>query len=243
MMKKVLISGADRGVGFALTKSFLKEGWMVFAGQYMKEWGELAELQSSYPDALHIIPLDVSEDPSVKEAYKIVSSLTECIDMLVSNAGISGGGGDIYAFDGVQGEGAQRGVKILNTNCIGALRITDAFLPLMERSGCLKRLCYVSSEAGSISVCHREDGFIYPMSKTALNMAVKLLFKELYPQGYSFRLYHPGWVRSYMSGKKSVNGKFEPEETAESALRYFLKDEPHEDILRLIDNENVTWPF
>ncbi|MDR2020170.1 MAG: SDR family NAD(P)-dependent oxidoreductase [Treponema sp.] len=237
MPRKVLISGADRGIGFALTKSFLQEGWAVFAGQYMKGWGELVELQGRYPDTLHIIPFNVSDDISIKEAYKIVASMAECIDMIVSNAGISGSGGDIYTFDD------KRGADIFNTNCIGALRITDFFLPLTDHPGSLKRLCYVSSEAGSIGVCHRQDGFIYPMSKTAPNMAVKLLFKDLYPRGYSFRLYHPGWVRSYMSGEKSLNGKFEPEETAESAVRYFLKDEFPEDILRLIDNENVTWPF
>jgi NAD(P)-dependent dehydrogenase (short-subunit alcohol dehydrogenase family) len=238
MIKKVLISGADRGVGFALTKSFLREGWTVFAGQYMKEWGDLLELQASYPGVLHIVPLDVSCDVSVQEACRTVGALTGYIDMIINNAGISGGAGDIYAL-----EDAKRGVAIFNTNCIGALRVTNAFLPLTERGDSLKRLCYVSSEAGSISVCHRRDGFIYPMSKTALNMAVKLLFKELYPRGYSFRLYHPGWVRSYMSGKKSLDGKFEPEETAESALRFFLQDEPHGDLLRLIDNENTTWPF
>jgi NAD(P)-dependent dehydrogenase (short-subunit alcohol dehydrogenase family) len=238
MPGKVLISGADRGVGFALAKSFLKEGWVVFAGQYMKDWTELAELRSSYPDDLHIIPLDVSDDSSVKEAYRITASLTESIDMIVNNAGISADGGDIYALDGIK-----RGVNVFNINCLGALRVTGIFLPLTDGPGCLKRLCYVSSEAGSISVCHRRDGFIYPMSKTALNMAVKLLFKDLYPRGYSFRMYHPGWVRSYMSGRKNSNGKFEPEETAESAVRYFLKEEPHEDILRLVDNENVTWPF
>jgi NAD(P)-dependent dehydrogenase (short-subunit alcohol dehydrogenase family) len=237
-LKKVLITGADRGVGLALTEEFLKEQWTVFAGQYMKEWGELERLKSRYGDLLYIIPLDVSSDGSVKDALSVITPLTDCIDMIVNNAGISGGVGDIYEHGDFN-----KGLAIFNTNCLGPLRVTNTFLPLLDCPESLKRLCYVSSEAGSVSVCHRNDGFIYPMSKTALNMAVNLLFNELKPRGYTFRLYHPGWVRSYMSGKKSTQGKFEPEETATSAVQYFLKEEAHEDVLRLVDNENVTWPF
>jgi NAD(P)-dependent dehydrogenase (short-subunit alcohol dehydrogenase family) len=237
-VRKVLISGADRGVGFALAEAFLKEGWTVFAGQYMREWDELDTLKSRYADALYIIPLDVSSTESVNRAFDSVKAVTEYLDMIVNNAGISGGAGDITAIEDVQ-----KGAQIFNVNCLGPLRITHAFLPLTTHTGSLKRLCYVSSEAGSVSVCHRRDGFIYPMSKTALNMAVKLLFEDLHPKGYSFRLYHPGWVRSYMSGVKSTHGKFEPEETAAAAIRYFLKDQAREDALRLVDNENAVWPF
>ncbi len=74
----------------------------------------------------------------------------------------------------------------------------------------MKRLCFVSSEAGSITVAHRKDGYAYCMSKASLNMAVKLMFNELRPQGYTFRLYHPGWVNSYMGGdQKGTSGKYE----------------------------------
>jgi NAD(P)-dependent dehydrogenase (short-subunit alcohol dehydrogenase family) len=237
-LKKVLVTGADRGLGLALTEEFLKGQWTVFAGQYMKEWGELERLKSRYDDSLYVIPLDVSSDASVKEACETITPLAGHIDMLVNNAGISGSAGDIY-----EPEDFNKGLAIFNTNCVGPLRVTNTFLPLLNHLESLKRLCYVSSEAGSISVCHRSDGFIYPMSKTALNMAVNLLFNDLRPKGYTFRLYHPGWVRSYMSGKKSTQGKFEPEETAQSAVKFFLKEEVHEDVLRLVDNENVTWPF
>ena len=63
----VLISGADRGLGFALTKKMLALGYTVFAGQYLPDWEELTQLQSKYPALLHIIPLDVSQDESVKK--------------------------------------------------------------------------------------------------------------------------------------------------------------------------------
>lgn len=234
----VFITGADRGVGLGLVKRFLELGWAVYAGQFMAGWEELGELGRSHPGTLHIVPLDVSSDESVREAAAAVAASAGRLDMLINNAGISGGVGDIADLGDVQ-----KGAAIFNVNALGALRTVRSFLPLMEKAGGGKRLCFVSSEAGSVSVCHRTDGFVYPMSKTALNMGVKLLFKELHPRGYTFRLYHPGWVRSYMSGRKSTAGRVEPEETALAAATQFTQDRPHEDVLLLIDNENVTWPF
>jgi NAD(P)-dependent dehydrogenase (short-subunit alcohol dehydrogenase family) len=237
-MKTVLITGADRGLGHGLTTVFLNAGWIVFAGQYMPEWNELEELKKLFPDNLHIVSLDVTKCDSVKSCFDVVSNKIPHLDMLICNAGISGSAGDIFSLQGLD-----KGSEIFNVNCLGPLRMVQTFLPLIDQQDSMKRLCFISSEAGSISVCHRAEGFIYPMSKTALNMGVKLLFKELYPKGFTFRLYHPGWVRSFMSGKKNTNGKYEPIETATSAFEQFTNDNPREDVLYLIDNEYVTWPY
>ena len=237
-MKTVLITGADRGVGAGLASTFLEAGWLVFAGQFMPEWDELDKLSRIYPDTLQIVPLDVSSSDSINNSYDIISKKIDRLDMLISNAGIVGDLGDIFDL-----RDFHKGIAAFRVNSLGPLKMVKTFLPLMDKEGAMKRLCFVSSEAGSISVCHRVDGFTYPMSKTALNMGVKLLFKELYPKGYTFRLYHPGWVRSYMSGKKNTQGKYEPIETAKAAFPWFVNERPREDILFLHDNENITWPF
>jgi len=237
MKKTVVITGADRGLGLALVREFLLKDYLVFAGQYMSEWGELGELKKEYEASLCLLPLDVSEDSSVQAAVCMVKEKTDSLDMLINNAGIAGGAGDIYELGDLN-----KGLAMFNTNSLGPLRMVHAFLPLLER-GEGKRLCFVSSEAGSIGVCHRTNGFVYPMSKTALNMAVRLLFEELYPKGYSFRLFHPGWVKSYMTGTKSTEGKFEPEESAASASKFFTEKLMHEEVLRMYDNEFTVWPF
>lgn len=95
------------------------------------------------------------------------------------------------------------------------------FLPLLEQ-GELKRLCYVSSEAGSIAKAERTAWFGYCMSKAALNRGVQQLFDRLRPDGYTFRLYHPGWLRTYMSGNLNQEAELEPSQSAEPALNYFL---------------------
>lgn len=228
-MKTVFITGADRGVAYSLCEEFLAGGWRVLAGQFMPQWSQLAELKTKYPDALHLIPLDVSSSESVKDAAAASAELCDHVDLLVSNAGI--GGKDDY--DGMR--------KVFSVNTLGAVRMVEAFLPLMQTG--MKRLAFVSSEAGIIAVSHRTDGFAYTMSKTALNMVVRRMFRALQPQGFTFRLYHPGWVRSYMMGTKSTVGNFEPEETAAVAYRQFTADRESEDVLVMTDVSDEMWPY
>ena len=69
------------------------------------------------------------------------------------------------------------------------------------------------------------------------------MFQRLQPQGWRFRLYHPGWVRTYMSGEKSTMGNFEPEESAAAACRQFTSDRDWEDVLVMSDISGEIWPF
>ncbi|MBR6570087.1 MAG: SDR family NAD(P)-dependent oxidoreductase [Clostridia bacterium] len=224
-MNSVLITGADRGVGYSLCECFLKENWQVYAGQYLPEWPWLNELQKQYPDRLTVLPLDVGSDESVREAVSRIPRL----DMLVSNAGIAGG----------DDEAAVR--RIYNVNTLAAIRLVEALLPKMQDG--MKRLAFVSSEAGVISIAHRDGGCAYTVSKAMLNATVHCMFRQLRPQGFTFRLYHPGWVRSYMSGRKNMNGRLEPEEAAEAAFRQFTEDRSWEDTLILTDVYGHLWPW
>lgn len=229
-MQTVFITGADRGVGFALCQCFLKQGYKVFAGQFMPGWKELETLQKEYPDRLVVIPLDVSSEESIKSAAESVKQETSCLDMLINCAGI------------VADNEPEHMKRMYRVNVLGPLCMVENFLPLMQDG--LKRLCFVSSEAGSVSVAHREGIFGYGMTKTALNMAVRLMFNQLREEGYTFRLYHPGWVRSYMmSEEKSTEGKYEPEETAAVAYQSFVGDRGWEDVLVMTDVQNEMWPF
>jgi NAD(P)-dependent dehydrogenase (short-subunit alcohol dehydrogenase family) len=109
--------------------------------------------------------------------------------------------------------------------------------------GSLKRLCFVSSEAGSIARAKRTAWFGYVMSKAALNMEARILFNALHPEGYTFRVYHPGWIRSYMGGTKATEGTFEPEEAAARAIPIFLGPREDEDRLVMVDFEGNEWPW
>jgi hypothetical protein len=74
-------------------------------------------------------------------------------------------------------------------------------------------------------------------------MACKIAFNDLRPKGYTFRVYHPGWMRTYMSGKKGTRGNLEPEEASALALPIFLADREDEDRLVMVDHKGQEWPW
>ena len=243
--KVAFVTGADRGLGLALCGGLLEKGYRVFAGQYMPDWPDLAQLISRFPDRLTAVQLDVSSRDSAQEAAIFVAQQVPAVDVLINNAGI-------LTRSNTRSIREEQSYSDMHTdfdiNALGPLRVIEAFLPLMEKSS-IRRLCVVSSEAGSIAASTRKAWFGYCMSKAAVNMAMKNLFNELRPQGYTFRLYHPGWMRTYMSGKKNMEATFEPDEAAVFALSYFLSgiepgsEPPDEDRLVLRDYQGKEYPW
>lgn len=239
-----MITGADRGLGLALTANLLTQNWRVFAGQYMPDWSELNNLSTQYPDQLTIIPLDVSSQSSTQSAAQTVQQKADRVDLLINNAGINAIHRDRTIREPQDYDEIHR---VYDTNSLGPLRVIEAFLPLTDQST-MKRLCFISSEAGSITRAHRTAWFGYAMSKAALNMGVRTLFNHLRPDGYTFRLYHPGGIRSYIggSGVKGTRGGQEPEEAAIPALMHFLEnyaDPTAEDQLIMKDHRGQEWPW
>jgi len=239
MQPIAFVTGADRGLGQALCAGLLKRGWRVFAGQYMPDWPELAALADRYPETLRTIPLDVGVAESAHAAAQAVGASADHVDMLLNNAGVTSPTNKRSIREAQDYDEMHR---MYNVNSLGPLRVVEAFLPLLDR-GDLKRLCFVSSEAGSIARSRREAWYGYCMSKAALNMAIKILFNHLRPEGYTFRVYHPGWVRSYMSGQKNNEADLEPEEAAAYALPFFIGARDDEDRLALVDYQGQEWPW
>ena len=239
MNRTVLVTGADRGLGFGLCTGLVNQGWTVFAGQYIPEWHELADLKKEFPESLHLVPLDVSSMESVKSAKEVLQSHTDHLDVLISNAGVNSE--TIYV--GIrEPQDYDEMHRLYDVNALGALRVVETLLSLMEH-GQGKRLCFVSSEAGSIGAAERTSCYGYCMSKAALNMGVKIMFNDLHPAGYTFRVYHPGWVRSYLHGVKNMEAELEPEEAAGYAIPFFLNDREDENRLVLVDYEDKEWSW
>ncbi|MFN8497264.1 MAG: SDR family NAD(P)-dependent oxidoreductase [Anaerolineae bacterium] len=233
------VTGADRGLGLALCEGLLTRGWRVFAGQNMPDWPQLGALRRRFPEALQLVPLDVRSTESARAAAGAVEAAAGRVDLLINNAGVNSPTSPRSIREGVD---YAEMFRLYDVNAVGPLRMVEAFLPLMDR-GDLKRLCFVSSEAGSIGAAQRTSWYGYTMSKAALNMETRLLFNLLRPEGYTFRVYHPGWIRSYISGVKGTEADLEPEEAAVPALAYFLDAEVDEDTLALRDWEGKEWPW
>jgi NAD(P)-dependent dehydrogenase (short-subunit alcohol dehydrogenase family) len=176
---------------------------------------------------------------SVKTAANLVITYTDHLDVLINNAGVISE--TIHATIGER-QHYDEMLRMYDVNALGVLRVVETFLPLVER-GVSKRLCFISSEAGSIGASERTSWYGYCMSKAALNMGGRILFNDLHPAGYTFRVYHPGWVRSYMHGAKSMEAELEPEEAAAYAIPILLNDREDEDRLVLEDYEGREWPW
>lgn len=235
-MKHAFVTGADRGLGLCLCASLLRRGWRVWAGQYMMAWPELETLRTQYPDRLSLIPLDVGSDASVRAAGERLRAQTDRLELLINCAGVTGKIADIR-----DGYDYPVMLSTININALGAVRVVQTMLPLLDR-GEDKRVCCISSEAGSIGKCWRVDETEYCMSKAALNMAMRILYNRLKADGYDFRLYHPGWMNTYMMGEKSTEADLEPEDAAEMALDSFLKPRTSEALV-LDSYDGTVWPW
>ena len=241
MQKTILITGADRGLGYDLTEQFLKKGYRVFAGQYMQDWPELKDLQQQHKNLLDLVPLDVSSDDSVTSAVAYVKSKTDALDILLNNAGISGGrDNSLNVFDALDFDWAQH---VYNVNAVGPLRVTNGLLPLVMNSD-TKLVVNISSEAGSIARSYRKGWFAYCMAKAALNMQSSIVHNNIYPLGGQVLVVHPGFLQSYITGRKNLEAKT-PTDVAANQIIGIIEDKEiyRGDGPTFIDHEGERWPW
>jgi len=240
-MPNVIITGADRGLGFSLCREFLSRGWTVFGGKFLEDYNLLEQERGKNP-ALHIVPLDVGDAGSIAKACGFVAEKTDSLDMLISNAALMG---QVQCSIDEPPMDLQAPWNSFRVNALGPVRMVEHFLPLLDK-GEMKRLCFVSSEVSCITLMKHRAGssYPYPMSKSSLNMGVRLMHNLLFSQGYTFRLYHPGWMKKQMpDGALSEYAMYDPAGTAAHAAKYF--DTPLGDEHRLVmyDYMSQEWPF
>lgn len=207
-MQTVLVTGANRGIGLALTKALLSRGNNVIACSRKPD--AASELQSlrDGTDRLTLLSLDVDSETSVLDAVSKVSEIYGKLDVLVNNAGVFPEEG-YEAFEDLD---LNLFGAAFQTNVIGVARVSQGFLPLL-RKGTNPRLVNISSGAGSIGAKEDNHYYCYSVSKAALNMLTKALSNELKGEGVTVVALSPGWVQTEMGGEKAP---LTPEESAAS---------------------------
>jgi NAD(P)-dependent dehydrogenase (short-subunit alcohol dehydrogenase family) len=223
MSRKVLVTGADAGLGLSLVKRFLQGDYAVFAG-VRRSAADLNILVDVYGGLLTLVPLDVAEMDSVRAAARMVIEQTDAIDIVINNAGIhlKQSQQPLEQLDLADLQLQQT----MEVNAFGPLRVVQQFLSLLENGG-QKLILNISSEAGSITDCGRESQFAYCMSKAALNMQSRILHNYLKPRGFRVLAVHPGWMRTNMGGPAA---SISPDESAagifQLARREWNADDP-----------------
>ena len=206
MMKKILVTGANRGLGLGLVKKFLKNNEKVICTtRNISKSKELMLYKEKYNDNLEICELDLLD----KDSPNILSNFLgdETIDLFINNAGVIG-----HSAQHFKSVSSNHWLEVLKVNLIAPLLITQSIIKNIEKSS-ERKIYFISSKVGSIEDNKSGGMYIYRSSKTALNQVVKSLSIDLKPLGISVISLHPGWVRTEMGGpnalisvEESVNG-------------------------------------
>ncbi len=205
MMNTILITGTSQGIGHALTKLLLMNGYRVIGTS-------TTGIDNINENNYKSYSLDLSNSDSIAAFEKNFQSDNIKIDILINNAGI----GPDLDFELPEAISFQ---KTFDVNVNGTTFFTEQMLQHLNVGG---KIINISSKMGSIDVCEKSDSVAYRMSKAALNMYTKILSNRL--EGKQFvASVHPGWVRTNIS-KSNINGRFSPEESAQKILEFITSD-------------------
>ncbi len=205
-MKTALITGANKGIGHEVARQLAGKEFHVFIGARNRDAGRKAVDQITKKGGkATFLEIDVADNASVTAAVREFAKAADQLDVLVNNAGIMVDGDD--AILEVSDELVR---KTLETNTLGALRVTRAFASLLAKSRA-PRVINVSSGGGQLT--GGADGWApaYCISKTALNGVTSQLATAL-PK-FAINSVCPGWVRTDMGGRNATRSVEEGADT------------------------------
>lgn len=197
--KKVLVTGATRGMGKEISKVLAEKGYHVILGARSLQDGQsiVKELESKGL-SVTTVQLDVTDINSVQSAAQEINAL----DILINNAGIALEASSPSKLD------VTKVKNEFDVNVFGVINVTSAILPLLQKEKEAK-IINMSSMMGSLNSALDKDSIVYDVSvagyqssKAALNMYSIQLSKELEKEGYdiSVDLVDPGMVATEFGG-------------------------------------------
>lgn len=196
-MKKVLITGANKSIGYETARQLAQLGYYVFITARNIERGEAAihQLKEEGYTNVSFVQMDVTDASSVSKAFETVSAQTSSLDVLINNAGISGGfpqPASTYPAEEV--------LRVFETNFFGIIRVTQTFLPLLKAAPA-PRIVNVTSGIGSLTKqadptweFYHLKGAAYGPSKTALNAYTISLAYDLKDLPFKVNAIDPGYT-------------------------------------------------
>ena len=231
-MRTALVTGANKNIGFEVTKQLAQKGIYVYLGSRNLENGIEAvnKLHAEGINNVEAIQLDVTNDKSVQVAREVIGKKTKSLDILINNAGIYGGYPQ-STFDAT----IEQFKAAYDTNIYGVVRVAQAFIDLLKKSS-EPRIVNVSSSQGSITL-HSDPaykyydykGVVYLSSKAALNMYTVVLAYELKDTKFKVNAVCPGFTKTDFNGHRGPG-------TVEVAGKRIVK-------YALIDKEGPTGKF
>ena len=233
MSYNILITGANRGLGLALTEKLLAGGHHIHAIN-RRESDELLQLQEKYPGSLRLYPGDVTDESSIRQALDTMAGQVSALDIVLNNAAVHLDPSRLL----LEKVDFSAYLPAYQVNAVGPLMVVKYALPLL-RKGQKKLIVNFSSEAGSIGACWRKSEYSYCMSKAALNMASRILQNALKEEGFKVLALHPGWFSSDMGG---ADAPITPSDAAEEIVKLVLNPPgPDGPIYVALNGEALEW--
>jgi NAD(P)-dependent dehydrogenase (short-subunit alcohol dehydrogenase family) len=196
-MKKVLITGANRSIGFETARQLLQQGYYVYLGcrDINKGHEAVSRLQAKGLNNVEPVEIDTDSNASIQAARETLGSKTDTLDVLINNAGISGG---------MQQPPLKTDIKIFKdvfeTNFFGVIEVTQAFTDLLKKSP-QPRIVNVTSGLGSLAMQNDPSWkhFVvkpsaYVASKAALNAYTIVLAYDLRDTPFKVNAVDPGYT-------------------------------------------------
>lgn len=198
-MRRVVVTGANRGLGLAFVRLFAADGDRVAAT--VRRPGDADALRGLGGVTVH--QLDVTDPGSVAAAAAAIGDELGTVDVLVNNAGVWAAGASVGPLGELDADAV---AAVLRTNAVGPLIVTQALAPQLA-GGIVANM---SSGLGSLGRATPRINYGYAVSKAALNMVTRQLAAELRDQGTAVVALDPGWVRTDLGGP---NARVSPEES------------------------------
>ena len=230
-MKTALVTGANKGIGREVARQLATKGFHVFVGARDRRAGrKAADEVGKQGGSATFLEIDVSDNSSVVAAADMFAKAADHLDVLVNNAGIIADGDD--AILDISDDLLQ---KTVETNTLGPLRVTRAFVPFLKNSKA-PRVINVSSGGGQLT--GGADGWApaYCISKTALNGVTSQLATAL--PNFAVNSVCPGWVRTEMGGQNATRSVEEGADT----IVWLATDAPQELTGKFLrDRKEISW--
>lgn len=196
-VKKVLITGANKSIGYETARQLLQNGYFVYLGSRDLKRGNAAIEKLKNEGLIHValIHIDVTNSDSVKNARIELGKKTDVLDVLINNAGINGG-----MPQSALSVSMEQLDNVFQTNLYGVARTTQAFIDLLQKSE-QPRIVNVSSSGCSLTLhsdptwkYYNHKSALYAPSKAALNMYTIALAYELKDTNFKVNAVCPGFV-------------------------------------------------
>ncbi|WP_160724421.1 SDR family NAD(P)-dependent oxidoreductase [Bacillus sp. USDA818B3_A] len=230
---RILITGANRGLGLALSQIGAERGHHILAGVRDIHHSEERLTNFDYSKSITVLPLDVVNEESIVQAANSVKDQFGTIDAIINNAGIL-----LERDKTIEELDIDQVQRTFDVNLFGPIRVVKHFLPLLMM-GDSSSIINISSEAGSFENAYGGD-YAYASSKTALNMFSEQLSKYVKEKNIDVYSVHPGWIKTDMGG---ANAPGNPIDTANGIFDIIEKKHPIDSKYVFINQKGNPMPL